>query len=99
FSTYRRESEHFLHWAWLVADKSLRDIRREDIEAYVEFARKPPLAWIGTSNQPRYLEHLGQRLPNPDWRPYSTGNPDIPANRYSLSQSAIQSIFAVLSSF
>src|SRR5690606_39557942 len=34
FSTYRRELEHFLHWAWLVAGKSLRGIAREDIEDY-----------------------------------------------------------------
>src|SRR5690606_2950806 len=44
FSTYRREIEHFLHWCWLIAKKSLREIRREDIEEYVEFARKPPKA-------------------------------------------------------
>lgn len=99
FSTYRREIEHFLHWSWLVAGKSLRDIRRDDIEAYVEFARKPPLTWIGTVAVPRYLDSQGLRIPNPDWRPYTTGNPELPVTAYSLSQSAIQSIFAVLSSF
>jgi site-specific recombinase XerD len=99
FSTYRREIEHFLHWSWLVADKSLRDIRREDIEAYVDFARKPPRNWIGTAMVPRYLDRQGQRVPNPDWRPYTTGNPELPATTYTLSQSAVQGIFAVLSSF
>jgi site-specific recombinase XerD len=99
FSTYRREIEHFLHWSWLVGGKSLRDVRREDIEAYVEFARKPPLSWISTSTHPRYLSNQGQRVPNPDWRPYSTGNPELPASSYSLSQSAVQAIFSVLSSF
>jgi site-specific recombinase XerD len=99
FSTYRREIEHFLHWSWLVADKSLRDIRREDIEAYVDFARKPPRNWIGTAMVPRYLDRQGQRVPNPDWRPYTTGNPELPATAYTLSQSAVQGIFAVLSSF
>src|SRR5687768_7860215 len=39
FSTYRREIEHFLHWCWLVRHKSLKDIQREDIESYVEFAK------------------------------------------------------------
>ena len=99
FSTYRREIEHFLHWAWLVAFKSLREVRREDIEAYVEFARKPPRAWIGSSNTPRYLNNQGRRIPNPDWRPYCTASPDRPAAAYRVSQSAIQAIFAVLSSF
>jgi hypothetical protein len=93
FSTYRREIEHFLHWSWLVAKKSLRDIRREDIEAYVEFARKPPKTWIGSGNPPRYINSQGQRLPNPDWRPYSLSNPDQPAQAYSLSQSGVQAPF------
>jgi site-specific recombinase XerD len=99
YSTYRREIEHLLHWTWLVAGKSLRELAREDIEAYVEFARKPPRNWIGTQQQPRYLVNQGQRLPNPDWRPYVTANPDQPPASYSLSQAGIQSIFAVLSSF
>lgn len=98
FSTYRREIEHFLHWCWLVAGKSLREIRREDIEDYVDFARKPPKTWIGAANVPRYIDREGLRIPNPDWRPY-TSNSDQPASGYSLSQSAIQAIFGVLSSF
>jgi site-specific recombinase XerD len=95
FSTYRREIEHFLHWCWLVARKSLRDIHREDLEDYVEFARKPPKTWIGAHNVPRFIEHLGQRVPNPDWRPYVV----VSGKAYALSQSALQSLFSVLSSF
>lgn len=99
FSTYRREIEHFLHWSWLVEHKSLKEIRREDIEAYVEFARKPPKAWIGDRNVARYLDKQGLRVPNPEWRPYvSTGETRKNAPYY-LSQSGIQAIFAVLSSF
>lgn len=99
FSTYRREIEHFMHWAWLVTGKSLKEIRREDIEEYVEFARKPPKAWIGTKHLARYVESQGQRLPNPDWRPYVTAAPDQSPATYSPSQAALQAIFAVLSSF
>ncbi|MGA0805241.1 MAG: tyrosine-type recombinase/integrase [Pseudohongiellaceae bacterium] len=96
FSAYRREVEHFLHWCWLVAHKSLRDLRREDIEAYVEFARKPPRTWIGPGNVARYLNSEGQRRPNPDWRPYASSAAD---GGYSLSQSGVQAIFGILSSF
>ena len=97
FSTYRREIEHFLHWCWLVEGKSLKQVRREDVEQYVDFARNPPRAWVGDRNVARYLERQGERLPNPDWRPYvHSGGPSQP---YYLSQSAIQSVFAVLSSF
>jgi len=99
FSTYRREIEHFLHWCWLIANKGLRDIRREDIEDYLDFARKPPRSWVGVKQVARYLDQQGLRVPNPEWRPYVTGKGAGPALPYNLSQSAIQSIFAVLGSF
>ena len=50
FATYRREIEHFLHWSWLVAEKSIKDLLRQDLEAYVEFTKSPPPAWIGKKN-------------------------------------------------
>ena len=94
FSAYRREIEHFLHWCWLVAGKPLQRIRREDMEAYVEFARQPPAAWIGRTREPRYIEREGLRHPNPGWRPYISQQQE-----YSLSQAALRSLFAVLGSF
>lgn len=94
FNTYRREVEHFLHWCWLVAGKPAVRIAREDVEAYVEFARQPPRSWIGARNVPRYLERAGARAPNPAWRPYVSGG-----GEYAVSQAALQSLFSVLSSF
>jgi site-specific recombinase XerD len=95
FTAYRRELEHFLQWAWLMAGLSLREIQREHIESYVEFSRQPPDTWVGQKQVPRFIERQGERLANPDWRPYQT-----PAGQaYSLSQSALQAMFAVLSSF
>jgi site-specific recombinase XerD len=99
FSTYRREIEHFLHWIWLVINKSLEEIRREDIEEYVEFAKKPPRTWIGTKNVSRFLDSEGQRTPNPEWRPYVVATENRQSAAYKLSQSGIQAIFSVLSSF
>ena len=94
FSTYRREVEHFLHWCWLVAHKSLAQLVREDIETYVEFSKQPPTTWIGKKNVPRLLDKNGERVPNPDWRPYVCQR-----GEYVASQAAIQSLFSVLSSF
>ena len=94
FSTYRRELEHFLHWCWLISKKSLNQIVREDIESYAEFSRQPPKHWIGEKNVPRFLDKDGARIPNPDWRPYVNTSPE-----YVVSQSALQSLFGVLSSF
>jgi len=99
FSTYRREIEHFLHWCWLVADKSLKDIRREDIESYVEFAKNPPKNWIGDKNIARFVEKAGERVPNSEWRPYVLQSKTGSEAPYFLSQSGVQSIFGVLSSF
>ena len=94
FSTYRREIEHFLHWCWIVAKKSINNISREDIETYVEFAKQPPTGWIGQKNVARFLDRAGERVPNPDWRPYVSLS-----GEYVISQAAIQSLFSVLSSF
>ncbi len=94
FSTYRREIEHFLHWCWLVRNKSLKQIQRRDFEAYVDFARNPPANWIGRRNVARYIINGGLRAPNPDWRPYVSNG-----SEYVLSQSGLQSLFSVLSSF
>lgn len=94
FSTYRREIEHFLHWCWLVANKSLNQIVREDMEDYIEFARQPPDAWVGPKNVPRFLDRAGERIPNKDWRPYVNSG-----EQYVISQAALQSLFSVLSSF
>jgi len=94
FTTYRREIEHFLHWCWFVHKQAVHQICREDIESYVEFARQPPASWIGHKNVARFVNHEGLRVPNPAWRPYVSS-----AAEYSLSDSALQSLFSVLSSF
>jgi site-specific recombinase XerD len=83
------------------------ELKRQDIQEYIEFCLDPPLSWIGTTRVPRFIERGGIRQANPKWRPfvatvskqdYKTGKkPD--KNKYSLSQKAIQEIFTVLSSF
>ncbi|MGM0634265.1 MAG: tyrosine-type recombinase/integrase [Pseudomonadota bacterium] len=103
FSSYRRELEHFLQWSWLVNGKTLPSVQRDDVESFIEFTRDPPPSWIGRQHVPRYLDHEGRRIPNPAWRPYILpGLPPVEGEdnrQYLLSQSALQSCFAVLSSF
>lgn len=107
FNSYRRELERVLHWAWYIAKKPIKELKRQDIEAYVEFCQKPPLTWIGIKNVARFIDKEGQRIPNPEWRPfvvtvsklaYRKGVLPDP-KKYMLSQKALQAIFAVLSSF
>ena len=94
FYTYRRDVEHFLHWCFIIVNKTLNQIVREDIETYIEFTNQPPRSWIGQKNVSRFMNREGERVPNPEWRPYVSTSEE-----YASSQSAIQSLFSVLSSF
>lgn len=107
FNAYRREVEKFLQWSWLVAKKSIRGLRRTDIEKYIEFCQRPPISWIGTKKAPRFLEKKGKRLPNPKWRPFVAtvskaafcqGEKASP-KRYTVSQKTLREVFTVLASF
>jgi site-specific recombinase XerD len=104
FKSYRRELERAIQWAWFVEKKSLKDLTREDFENYLAFCQHPPAGWIGKKHVPRFIKKDGEKTINSEWRPFvhsksiKRANVD-PGTHYSLSQSALQSIFAVLSSF
>lgn len=107
FNSYRRELERLIQWCWFVQKKAAMNLRREDIEAFVEFARQPPEQWIGLKNVARFKDRGGERVANPDWRPYvvsqtkelvRAGVTNTVAD-YQLSQSALRATFSVLSSF
>jgi site-specific recombinase XerD len=107
FNSYRREIERILQWSWIIQKKSILKLRRDDIESYITFCKKPPTSWIGVAKVARFIECDGERKPNPAWRPFvATINkiavkkgkkPD--KNNYDLSEKAIREIFAILSSF
>ncbi|MFZ2314405.1 MAG: site-specific integrase [Gammaproteobacteria bacterium] len=107
FKSYRREIERLLQWAWFIHAKPLKELRRGDIETFLEFCQEPPKHWIGIKQVPRFIEQDGLRLANPVWRPFVASvtkkahrDGQIPnVKSYTLSQSALQAIFAILSSF
>lgn len=107
FKSYRREIERLLQWAWFVREKPLPELRRSDIEAYLEFCQAPPKPWIGLKQVPRFIEENGLRRFNPEWRPFVASvtkkahkdGLQPSTKNYTLSQSALQSIFAILSSY
>jgi site-specific recombinase XerD len=104
FNAYRREVERILQWLWLVQGASLKHVRREDIEQFMEFCISPPKHWIGTKNVARFKSQQGLRLANTEWRPFvcpsnkAMGTKGL-VSEYRPSQKAIQSSFAILSSF
>lgn len=107
FEAYRREVERLLQWTRLIAKKSLLDLKRQDIQEYIEFCLDPPKSWIGTMRVARYVTRGGIRMPNPKWRPFvaTVSKRDFKhgerpnKKNYRLSQKSIREIFTVLSSF
>jgi hypothetical protein len=70
FNSYRREIERFIQWSWFVHKKPVLQLKRLDIEAFIEFCQTPPKRWIGVKTVSRFHEKAGQRIPNPQWRPF-----------------------------
>lgn len=107
FASYRREIERFCQWCWIVQGLTLEDVRRQHIEAFIEFCQNPPKHWIGGKSVARFHDAGGERQPNPQWRPFvaKVSKRDhkrgqaADVGQYALSQSALQAIFSVLSTF
>ncbi len=107
YNSYRRELERLLHWCANIAKKPLGKLHRSEIEKFIEFCQHPPIDWIGTKNVSRFIQKNGSRVANPNWRPFVAtvsktagyqGKQADPKN-YTLSQKALQAVFAVLGSF
>lgn len=107
FEAYRREVERLLQWSWHIKDKSILKLKRQDIEDYLQFCLNPPKSWIALKRAPRFILKLGERIPNPEWRPFVASVKKFDhkkgilpnKNDYQLSQKSIQEIFTGLSSF
>ena len=107
FNAYRREIERLLQWCWFIQKKNINQLRREDVENFISFCQHPPKAWIGLVQLPRFTNCEGLRAPNQHWRPFVAtiskkerkDGKQPTTSDFLLSQSAIQAIFASLSSF
>jgi len=103
FAAYRREVERLLQWCWFVKQCSLTELKRTDIESYIDFCQQPPLNWIASKTLARYVEKQGERITNDEWRPFvakkTRQTPDNAPRDFALSAKALQAIFAILGSF
>lgn len=107
FNSYRREIERLMQWCWHIKQSRIPLLKREDLENYIRFCQNPPTTWIGLKKSTRYLEQEGKRKPNPEWRPFVVTLPKSATkmgltpsiDKFSLSQGAVQEIFAILSTF
>ncbi|MDF1758097.1 MAG: site-specific integrase [Legionellaceae bacterium] len=107
FNSYRREVERVLQWSCNIANMSLKQIKRADIEDYIKFCQNPPKSWIGIKKAPRFIERNGERVPNPEWRPFVATiskashrlGRKVDIDDFNLSQGAIKELFAILSTY
>lgn len=107
FTSYRREVERLLQWAWLITKKPLKEITRNDIRDYLEFVNQPPLSWIATQNYPRFQLQAGLKVHNAAWRPFVVRVSKVrrrqgitpEKNSYQLGNKSLQALFAGLSTY
>lgn len=107
FNSYRREIERLLHWCALVSKTTLKKLKRNDIENFIQFSLKPPRVWIGKTKPSRFIMKDGERIPNAKWRPFIVTvskaehrdgkSPKI--RDFELTHGSLKELFAILSSF
>lgn len=107
FNSYRREIERLVHWCALIANKSLKEVKRDDIENFISFCQKPPKSWIGKTKPARFVVKDGIRVPNPEWRPFVVAVSKIERRKgtesdlkqFEFSYGSLRELFAIISSF
>ena len=101
YKTYRSELTTFLHWCFDVVSMSPIDVTRKDMSRYVDYCQTPPIALIGYFNVPQFrLDKLcDERVPNAQWRPFVGKKHLGQVQPYVLSDNALKTKMAILSSF
>lgn len=107
FISYRRDIERYLQWCFLIENKTLKQIRRDEFESFLSFCQNPPLSWIATTVEDRFIEKDGLKITNKKWRPFvvkisktetKSGNTPNKKN-YELSEKSFKALFAIVGSF
>ncbi|NMH63946.1 tyrosine-type recombinase/integrase [Shewanella salipaludis] len=101
YKAYRSELTTFLHWCFDVAAMSPTALTRKDMGRYVDYCRQPPQALIGYFNVAQFKDdkETRDRRPNPQWRPFVGKKILGQEQEYSLSDNALKTKMAILSSF
>jgi site-specific recombinase XerD len=107
FKSYRREVDRFILWLWHHRKITLPQVVRADIDEYLNFLKNPPMEWRGTEVKHRFIQVMGQRKPNAEWRPFVTTISKAERKRgksadereWTQSASALKSTFAILRTF
>ncbi len=107
FNSYRRDVERLIHYSWLIANKSLPELTKDDIVNFINFCKQPKKSWIGVKKVPKFINKNGERIPNLKWKPFVVTvskiehkkgkTPNI--NDFDLKEGSIKELFAILSTF
>jgi len=102
YDRFRNEIEKFLLWSFLIKKSPIDEMRKNDILEYADFCWKPPVTWIGTSNQERFKLKNSYFDSNELWRPYkiqaakSQLSKDVDKKKYRPSQQTLTSTFTAI---
>lgn len=101
FTSFRNEVERYLLWSWLIARKSVAELRRSHIETYFDFLHAPPAAWIGSAVVRRFEPYPEGCRVNSQWRPFVLRNADNAQEKrsYKPSHSASALAYSAISLF
>lgn len=101
YKAYRSELTTFLHWCFDVVSMSPTEVMRKDMSRYVDYCLNPPVELIGYFNVPQFKfdQQLGERIPNPLWKPFVGKKYLGQIQPYRLSDNALKTKIAILSSF
>ncbi|MCL1068404.1 site-specific integrase [Shewanella olleyana] len=101
YKAYRSELTTFLHWCFDVACLSPIEVTRKDIARYINYCENPPKQLVGYFNVAQFKldKPSGERFPNPNWRPFVGKKKLGKAIPYSLSENALKTKIAIISSF
>lgn len=104
---FRNEIERWCLYCWQARAKSIFDVTRKYLEAYIDFVYQPDKNWIGTSVQQRFIDVNGLAKSNPKWRTFvaklakslTKRNPlqSAPIDSYRPSQESLVATFTALS--
>lgn len=107
YMRFRNEIERWCLYCWQAHGKSIFNVTRKDLEAYIDFVYQPEKNWIGTSVQQRFIDVNGLAKSNAKWRPFvaklakslTKRNPlqTAPVDSYRPSQESLVSTFTALS--
>ena len=102
FDRFRNEIEKFLLWSFLEKQTPINEFRKTDILEYADFCWKPPVFWIGTSNQERFKLENSYFNVNELWKPYklqaakSQLSKEVDKKKYRPSQQTLTSTFTAI---